>query len=196
MAGAIAAGPPPFPIARFSVEQYHRMIAAGAFTEHDRVELIEGWVVEQMANGPSHELAVGNAEDHLRAHVPPGWHVRNQAPITLARSEPEPDLAVVRGDRQAYRLRHPGAVEVNLVVEVSDTTLATDRLKGATYGHAGIATYWIVNLVDRCVEVYTSPSTAHPQGYAVRELLGPTKGVPLVVGGQTLTTLAVSALLP
>ena len=137
---------PPLPIARFSVEQYHRMIESGAFTEDDRLELIEGWVVQQMAKGPGHEYAVGQGEELLRARVPAGWHVRNQAPITLTSSEPEPDLTIVRGDRGAYRRRHPVASEVALVVEVSDTSLDTDRIKGKTYGSAGIAQYWIVDL--------------------------------------------------
>lgn len=137
MVSALSNAVPPFPIARFSVEQYHRMIESGAFTENDRLELIEGWVVQQMAKGPGHEYAVGQGEDLLRARMPAGWHVRNQAPITLANSEPELDLAIVRGDRGAYRRRHPIPSEVALVVEVSDTTLDTDRVKGKTYGSAG-----------------------------------------------------------
>ena len=102
MVSALSNPVPPFPIARFSVEQYHRMIESGAFTEDDRLELIEGWVVQQMAKGPGHEYAVGQGEELLRARIPAGWHVRNQAPITLTSSEPEPDLAIVRGDRGVY----------------------------------------------------------------------------------------------
>src|ERR1043165_6119572 len=102
----------PFPIARFSVEQYHRMIASGAFTEHDRLELIEGWGVTQMAKGPGHEYAGGQGDERLRQRIPQGWHVGNQAPITLSDSEPEPDLVIARGDRAAYRTRHPEPAEV------------------------------------------------------------------------------------
>lgn len=187
---------PPLPIARFSVEQYHRMIESGAFTEDDRLELIEGWVVQQLAKGPGHEYAVGQGEELLRARVPAGWYVRNQAPITLTRSEPEPDLTVVRGERAAYRRRHPIASEVALVVEVSDTSLDTDRIKGKTYGSAGIVEYWIVNLVDRCVEVYTQPSPASETGYARRELFRATETIALRIAGQDLGTLAVAAVLP
>jgi Uma2 family endonuclease len=125
MVSALSSAVPPFPTARFSVEQYHWMIESGAFTEDDRLELIEGWVVQQMANGPGHEFAVGQGEELLRACVPAGWHVRNQAPITLTNSEPEPDLTIVRGGRGVYRQRHPVASEVALVVEVSDTSLNT-----------------------------------------------------------------------
>src|SRR5262245_33496533 len=124
MAVALPPGSPPLPVARFTVEQYHRMIASGAFTEHDQLELIDGWVVQKMAKGPAHEYSLGQAEALLRERLPPGCHLRNQAPITLARSEPEPDLAVVRGDRGDYRSVHPRASDVLLVIEISDTTLS------------------------------------------------------------------------
>jgi len=196
MVSAFSNAVPPFQIARFSVEQYHRMIESGAFTEDDRLELIEGWVVQQMAKGPGHEYAVGQGEELLRARVPGGWHVRNQAPITLTSSEPEPDLTIVRGDRGVYRQRHPGASEVALVVEVSDTSLNTDHVKGKAYGSAGIAEYWIINLVDRCVEVYTRPDATSELGYASRKIFGATETIALHIAGQDLGTLAVIALLP
>lgn len=160
---------PPFPIARFSVEQYHRLIRSGALTEDDRLELIDGWVVQKTAKGPGHEYTTGELAARIERVMPAGMHLRNQAPVTLEHSEPEPDLAIVRGDRVAYRTRHPGSADIVLVVEVSDTTLATDRLKGGMYARAGVETYWIVNLVDRCVEVQGEPQ---PGGYARREVLG------------------------
>lgn len=196
MVSALSNTVPPFPIARFSVEQYHRMIESGAFTEDDRLELIEGWVVQQMAKGPGHEYAVGKGEDLLRERVPAGWHVRNQAPITLTSSEPEPDLTIVRGDRGAYRQRHPVASEVALVVEVSDTSLNTDRVKGKTYGSAGVAEYWIINLVDRRVEVYARPDAASELGYASRKIFRANEAIELHIAGQDLGMLAVIALLP
>lgn len=187
---------PPLPLARFSVEQYHRMVESGAFTEDDHLELIDGWVVQQMAKGPGHEYAVGQTEERLRALMAAGWHVRNQAPITLARSEPEPDLAITRGEHAAYRRRHPAASEIALIVEVADTSLETDRVKGKTYGAAGIAEYWIVNLVDRCVEVYTEPAPASESGYARRRIVRADEALELRVAGQPLGALAVADLLP
>lgn len=196
MASASLHAAPPLPLARFSVDQYHRMIESGAFTEDDRLELIEGWVVQQMAKGPGHEYAVGQGEELLRARVPAAWHVRNQGPITLTRSEPEPDLTIVRGDRGAYRRHHPVASDVALVVEVSDTSLDTDRVKGKTYGAAGIPEYWIVNLVDRCVEVYARPDPASETGYALRKVFRASETIAVHIAGQDLGMLAVAALLP
>jgi Uma2 family endonuclease len=196
MVSAPSTAVPPFSIARFSVEQYHRMIESGAFTEDDRLELIEGWVVQQIAKGPGHEYAVGQGEDLLRARIPAGWHVRNQAPITLTSSEPAPDLTIVRGDRGVYRRRHPVPSEVALIVEVSDTSLDTDRVKGKTYGSSGIAEYWIINLVDRCIEVYARPDAASELGYASCSIFGADETIALHIAGQDLCTLAVIAALP
>jgi Uma2 family endonuclease len=189
-------GPPPFPIARFSVEQYHRMIESGAFTEDDRVELIEGWVVRKMAKGPAHEYSTGECEELLRERLPAGWHVRNQAPITLSNSEPEPDLAVARGTRADFRSRHPRGGDLALIVEISDTTFDTDRLKGVTYGAAGIRVYWLVNLRERCVEVYTQPTGIGATGYAGCEVLAEGEELRLVIDDEDCGGIAVTSLLP
>lgn len=191
----MAVAVPPFPIARFSVEQYHRMIESGAFTEDDRLELIEGWVVQRMAKGPAHEFSTGQTEEAIRERLPTGWHVRNQAPITLARSEPEPDLAVVRGNRADYRARHPQANEVALVVEISDSTLATDRLKLRTYAAAGIAECWIVNLEGRCVEVHRDPASDPSEGYRIEATLREGESLRFVVAGCDCGIIGVGSLL-
>ena len=124
------------------------------------------------------------------------WHVRNHAPITLTSSEPEPDLTIVRGDRGVYRQRHPVPSEIALVVEVSDTSLDTDRVKGKTYGSAGIAEYWIINLVDRRIEVYARPDAASEQGYASHKIFRANETITLHIAGQDLATLAVTEVLP
>ena len=194
----MAVAVPPFPIARFSVEQYHRMIESGAFTEDDRLELIEGWVVRKIAKGAAHEFSTGQTEEFIRGHLPPGWHVRNQAPITLARSEPEPDLTVARGSRQNYRDHHPQAADVALVVEVSDTTLVTDRLKGKTYAKARIPEFWIVNIASRCIEVHSDPVSSESGEADYQQQVAFREGdeVRLVVDGQQCGSIEVSKLLP
>src|SRR5205823_2588074 len=91
--------------------------------------------------------------------LPPDWSLRIQSAITLSDSEPEPDLAVVRGDERRYAAHHPRPADVGLLIEVADSTLLGDRAdKGRIYARAGIAIYWIVNLIDRQVEVYSAPS--------------------------------------
>jgi Uma2 family endonuclease len=186
----------PFPIARFSVEQYHRMIESGALGEDDRVELIDGWVVTQMAKGPEHAYSTGQCQELLQRLLPDGWHLRNQEPITLADSEPEPDLGVVRGARQDYRDRHPGPSDVALVIEVSESSLATDRGKARIYARAGIREYWIVNLVDRSLEVHSEPQPGPDASYARCQVLHAGDRAPFAVAGRELGTIDVTLLLP
>jgi Uma2 family endonuclease len=186
----------PFPIARFSVEQYHRMIQSGALGEDDRVELIDGWVVKQMAKGPEHAYATGQCQELLQRSLPEGWHVRNQEPITLADSEPEPDLSVVRGARGKYLAQHPGPGDIALVVEVSDSTLVTDRGKARIYARAGIREYWIVNLVARSLEIHSEPQPGPDASYASCHALRAGERAQLVIEGQGLGSIEVASLLP
>ena len=188
----------PGSLRRFSVEEYHQMIQAGILDENDNAELIEGYVVNKMSRNPPHDSAIRILSKHLERMLPPGWDYRGQSAITLSDSEPEPDLAVVRGDERTYGTRHPGAADTGFVVEVSDSTLAWDRSeKARIYARAGIETYWIVNLVDRRLEVHTGPSgpTASPC-YARRDDIPIGGSVPLVLDGVVIAALAVSDLLP
>ena len=99
---------------------------------------------------------------------------------------------LARGTVDDYVGGHPGPADVALVVEVADTTLAKDRRRKRTYGPAGIPVYWIVNLRDRKVEVYTSPG---PDGYASRTDYSPAMNVPLVINGATVGEIAVTDIL-
>ena len=122
--------------------------------------------------------------------------MRNQAPITLTRSEPEPDLAIVRGARGDYRTRHPSGSEVALVVEVWDTTVATDRSKARMYGQARIAEYWIVNLGARCVERFALPVDSDETGYATKDVVPESDTVTFTIAGAVCAPLPVQLLLP
>jgi Uma2 family endonuclease len=151
---------PTEPIWRLSVAQYHAMAQAGILEEDDRLELLEGWLVAKMTKNPPHRLATGLLQDALLALLPSNCHLNIQEPITLTDSEPEPDLTVVRGQRLDYRDRHPDAASVAMVVEVADATLERDRgIKQRIYARSGIPVYWILNLRDRQLEVYTQPAT-------------------------------------
>jgi hypothetical protein len=125
------------------------LIQTGILTEGDAVELLEGYVVLKMPRNPPHDGAIQRLQRRLFRLLPAGWDMRIQSDVTLSDSEPEPDLAVARGDDTTYGARHPGPADVGLIVEVADSTLATDRTdKGRLYARAGVVIYWVVNLPD------------------------------------------------
>jgi Uma2 family endonuclease len=202
MASATTAAPgfgiPPYPVRKLSVDDYHALIRQGTFAEDEAVELIEGWLVPQMSRNPPHEVCLDQLQELIRGLVPPGWRVRLQMAVTLPDSEPEPDVAVVPGPASRYLAGHPGPADIALLVEVSDASLAFDRGdKARVYARAGITEYWVVNIPDRRVEVYTQPSgpTVAP-AYGHRQDYDDTSAVPLVIAGQAVGTVAVAAVLP
>jgi Uma2 family endonuclease len=179
---------------RISVEQYHQMISAGILTEDDPVELLAGILVTKLPKKPPHSLVTQLTREALAQIISPDWYVDAQEPITLADSEPEPDVAIVRGERREYADHHPGAQDTALVIEVSDTTLSRDRgLKKRMYAAAGIPTYWIINLIEQQTEVYTGPSGSD---YFQRQDYGLAAEVPVVIEGQEIGRLAVREILP
>jgi Uma2 family endonuclease len=183
---------------RFTIDEYHRMIRAGVLEEDEPVELLEGYLVLKMPRNPLHDSTIQRIQKRLFRLTPAGWDVRVQSAITLAESEPEPDLAVVRGDESRYQASHPGPADVGLLVEVADSSLDRDRTdKARVYARAAVPAYWVVNLVDRRVEVFTGPSgpTASP-AYAQRQDLAAGASVPLLLDGVAVASLAVSDLLP
>lgn len=183
---------------RFTVDEYHRMIDAGILDEDDNVELLEGHVVLKMPRNPSHDGTIQIVAKQFSRSLPSGWEVRVRSAITLPDSEPEPDVTLASGDERTYLINHPRPADLGFVVEVANTTLAGDRAdKGRMYARANIPTYWIVNLIDRQIEVYTQPSgpTATP-AYAQRQDYGPGATVPLSLGGVVVATVPVVDLLP
>jgi Uma2 family endonuclease len=191
-------GTTPLPMRKFTVAEYHRMIETGILTAKDDVELLEGWVVARMPRKPPHDVGVELARGAVGSKLPASWSIRGQSAITTDDSEPEPDIAVVRGEPRAYRVRHPGPADIGVLIEIADTTLAYDRReKGRIYAHAGLPYYWIVNLVDACVEVYTDPdSIVAVPSYRTRTDHGSGQHIPLVLDGQTVAMIAVADLLP
>jgi Uma2 family endonuclease len=188
--------PPPFPVRRFSVEEYQQMAQAGILTDEDKVELLEGWITPKMIHNPPHDLAVGLVEEAIRNRLTDVWKIRTQSAITTDDSRPEPDVAVVEGPLRRYAHQQPKPDEIALLVEVADTSLDRDRSKCQLYARAGIAAYWIVNLVDRQVEVYTHPSGPDSPHYAQQAVYKPGDSVPLTIAGQQPSSIAVDALLP
>ena len=183
---------------RLSIEQYHAIIQAGILTDDDSVELLEGWLVFKMPKNPPHRATTRLVRTALENILPAGWYVDSQEPITLSNSEPEPDIVVVRGDTREYLDRHPGAEDIALIIEVSDTTLQRDRtVKKRIYARAGIAIYWIVNLVEEQVEVYSQPVVEVEQpDYSQRLDCGRSAVIPIIIEGTEIGAIAVNSLLP
>lgn len=185
----------PYQPVRMSVRRYHELTLAGAFTEHDSVELLDGVVTEKRSKNPPHRIANRRCDLALSKIVPAGWHVQNHEPITLQNSEPEPDVAVIRGELSDYADRHPQIGDIALVVEVADTTLVTDRFKAHLYALAGIPVYWLVTLPERVIEVRESPqATAGPAAYSRLTQYSAADQIPVVIGGQTVAYLSVNDL--
>ena len=185
---------------RFSVDQYHQMIATGILTEDDRVQLLEGEIVCTSPIRPLHRYAVVVADEALSKLLPPEWELMIQQPITLAASEPEPDLSVVRSEAALALDRHPGPADVAILIEVADSSLPLDRnRKQAIYAAAGIPEYWIVNLDQRCIEVYREPSPAAAGGratYCLRHEFRDADAVPVCIAGQEIGKIAVAEIVP
>jgi len=178
--------------------EYERLVDLGAFQPGERLELVGGVLVVREPQGSPHATAVGLAEDALREAFGAGWTVRAQSPIALdADSEPEPDIAVVPGTRRDYRGGHPS--HPVLIVEVADSSLPLDRQeKASLYARARIADYWIVNLVDRILEVYREPvaDPDAPYGWRYRSTATLHAGDVVTPLARAGSTVPVSDLLP
>lgn len=146
----------PLTIRRWTRLEYERLVGLGMF-EGEPLELIGGQLVVAEPQYPYHASGITRVDYAIRAILPPGWIVRLQSPVALDDdSELEPDLVVVAGSVADYDHVHPSRVA--LAVEVAESSLAFDREhKASAYARAGVDDYWIVNLVDRVLEVHRDP---------------------------------------
>jgi Uma2 family endonuclease len=186
------------PVSRFTVDQYHRMIDAGVFDGARKCELIHGLILEKPVPGPPHSKSTHRLLRRLTPLFPePDWVVGIQDSITLSDSEPEPDFYAATGPESKYDARHPGPKDLVLVVEVSQSSLAFDRgTKLAMHAGAKVVQYWIINVDERRVEVYTEPRGGKNPAYKKQTNYGPNDAVPVVVAGKELGRIAVKELLP
>ena len=183
---------------RLTVEEYHQLIESEVLVSGDPVELVEGVLLYKMTQKPRHPVCLWLLQHHIAPLVPEGYYYHLEMAITLKDGEPEPDGAIFRGNVTDYVDHHPGPADVELVIEVADASLRRDRgIKLRSYARAGIATYWIVNLIDRCVEVYRDPqATADPPAYATQTIYRGADELPVVIAGNTVGCIAVAAVLP
>src|SRR5437762_1712520 len=170
---------------RWTREEYGRLIEIGVFRPGEPVELLGGDLVLREPQGSAHYTAIGLVEDGLRAARGPGRLGRSQGPIAPGdASAPERAVPAGRGGRRAYSRAHPA--QPALVVEVAESSLPLDREhKGSLYARARLDDYWILNLIDRALEVYRravqDPSAHFGWRYASREVLGPESSIaPLI----------------
>ena len=176
---------------RWTRVEYDRLIDQGVFQPGERLELLAGELVVREPQGDLHALAIELAGEALRAAFGPGWRIRIQLPVALDdESEPEPDLSVVLGPVRTAPLAKPAAPV--LVVEVAETSVLLDRhRKAGLYARAGVLDCWIVNLVDRRLEVYREPrrdeGATFGWQYAQASRLRPGEGVsPLAAPGARI----------
>ncbi len=145
---------------RMTRARYDAMVANGALEEDEPIELLDGLLIVREPEGGRHAVIVGRVRRALEAAFGQGCYVREDKPFALDdMSEPEPDVVVVRGPDSRYIDQHPS--KQLLIVEVAESSLNRDRtFKARLYARAGVADYWIVNLVDEVLEVYRRPVKA------------------------------------
>ncbi len=144
----------------FTLDDYHRLAEVGMLGEDDRVELLDGQIVEMSPIGPRHAAAVRNLARLLYRRLGDAVLLGVQDPVVLdPRSEPQPDIAVLKPRRDAYSGAHPRPGDVLLVIEVADTSLESDRdVKLPLYAAAGISEAWLLDLEHEVVEVHRQPA--------------------------------------
>ncbi|MBH0201313.1 MAG: Uma2 family endonuclease [Nitrospira sp.] len=187
---------PAVQIKRWTRREYDRMAEAGIFCQDDRVQLVDGDIITMTPQNSPHAAAIGTTQRVLERLFGANVWVRVQMPLIIdPDSEPEPDLVVVPGAPHDYRDEHPRSAL--LVVEVSDSTIALDRdRKRALYARAGIREYWIVNLAERCLEVYREPVASPDQTSLYRSSRRLTPSDSIAPLAAATATVAVADLLP
>jgi Uma2 family endonuclease len=183
---------------KFTVARFQRMMETGAFTPDDKVELLENHLVLKTPINPTHDGTADFVKAVLLTSVPRGWLVRIQQAIVLPDSQPEPDFAIVRGTSASYLTRYPEAADTGILIEVAEASLLRDqRDKARIYARAKIAEYWIVNLSDWRLEVYSRPTgPIEAPAYQADQSYTAGESLPLMLDGQTVANIAVADMLP
>jgi Uma2 family endonuclease len=172
------------------------MVEIGVLKDREPYELIHGWIVQKMVVNPPHSYAINALNELFGLMRGPKATVRIQQPITTTDSEPEPDVVIAAGTRADYADRNPSPSEVHILVEVADSSLENDQTtKLELYAEARIQVYWIVNLIDRRVEVYTEPHGGKKPAYKQRKDYTLNDSVPLIIGGKEMGVIPVKELM-
>ncbi len=177
-----------------TLDEYERLVEAGAFGDRSPYTLIDGALVLQMTENDRHATADTLLSEELDRVKPPGWHVRHGKPIRIPtrESKPEPDQTIVRGKAQDYAGRSPDPSDIGLLIEVADSSLTDDREQAEAYAAAGIPIYWIVNIKERQIEVYAD---LYSSAYRSHVNYGPGQSVPVILDGNPVDAIQVDAIL-
>jgi Uma2 family endonuclease len=173
------------------VQEYHRMSEMEILASNERTELISGQIVLMASKGTPHVTSLHLLANELRDRLGSIALVRTRDPVQLDDwSEPEPDLTIVRGTVLDYAARHPGPSDIELVVEVADSTLKQDcEIKDKLYAQADIADYWVLDLKNRQLHIFRNPT---PTGYTSHLILTePNQIAPLSFPNFTLSLTAI-----
>ncbi|NER00803.1 MAG: Uma2 family endonuclease [Cyanothece sp. SIO2G6] len=174
---------------RWSLDDYHQMIAAGILSRNERVELIHGYILEMVPQEPPHSSATSSfGNEFVLTFAGKAW-IRQQLPLMIAPdSEPEPDIAVVRIDPRRYRDRHPTPDDVYFLIEVADSTLKYDSdRKAQLYAQAQIPEYWIIDVKQRQVLIMRNPQH---NGYRERQVVALTDAISPIAFPEILIQLS------
>jgi hypothetical protein len=180
-----------------TVQQYQQLINVGVLTKDDRIELLEERIVPKAIHTPLHDSTRCRMAEVFFRFRRDDERIRQAASVELADSQPEPDFSFVKGRIREYETRYPNAQDTRLVVEIADNHLEKDRtLKQRIYARAEIAVYWIINLIEDRIEVFTQPSgPCEDPAYANCQMYKPGQSVPLVLDGQPVATIPVDELI-
>jgi Uma2 family endonuclease len=183
---------------RLNLRQYLAMIGAGIIPNDAHVELLDGKLVDKMTKFAPHNYTARQLGLMMKDLVGPGWLISEEKSIRLGRHwRPEPDIAVIRGPNSRYRKKDPAGADIGLIIEVADSSYATDRgEKWRAYAAARISAYWIVNLGKSQIEVYTDPiGRGKKASYRQIDIFEDGNVVPIVLEGQDIGRIAVNEVL-
>ena len=181
----------------FNVDEFYRMIDLDFFPDEARVGLWEGRVYEEMGKKQAHSLSWSKLNTALVPRVPPGWCLWAECSITISDDKaPLPDMVILRGAADDYHDRRADARDIGLIIELADSSLKIDTgAKLVAYARAGIAVYWVFNLKNNTIHVYSDPVPSEGR-YASTTTIGREGSVPFVLDGVQVAMLAASDLLP
>ncbi|HRG45906.1 MAG TPA: Uma2 family endonuclease [Leptospiraceae bacterium] len=156
----------------FTIEKYHELSESGLLPRN--LELVFGGIVKKVTISPIHAILVNSLRDSIIKELPVGYFLRQESPLTIEslHSEPEPDLAILKGKQKEFISEHP--TTALWVIEVSNTTVDLDRAKKKIYATANVPVYWIINLATKEIEIYTNPKTGEykeEKTYSASDLL-------------------------